>query len=302
MVEDHQFPEGLRETPLREHREKTFMGGGKLATRSRYLVLGGLVSIMVVGGFHFLAQQAIGASEADLADARTLAIEIEEIEKTYWQVRGEERGFLLSAEQRHVDRYQEVSTALTTRLDALFTDPAAAAVRDHLTTVTEGLAQHGNEFRSVVEGGKGLGPGKPGAVEFIVPKGDKDGPTKLTPDDINRLKATASSTEALMEHEKRSARLDEIFTYMNPSVEALIAFARQRLADAVQADYDSRTLARLVLPSSAAAVILLFMLFSLIVLRSVSAPVGSLAATAVRMAEGDDGIPIPGTGQSRRAW
>ena len=140
---------------------------------------------------------------------------------------------------------------------------------------------------------KDLGPGKPGAVEFIVPKGDKDGPTKLTPDDINRLKATASSTEALMEHEKRSARLDEIFTYMNPSVEALIAFARQRLADAVQADYDSRTLARLVLPSSAAAVILLFMLFSLIVLRSVSAPVGSLAATAVRMAEGDDGIPIP---------
>ena len=128
MVEDHQLPEGLREAPLRERGGKTFMGGGRLATRSRYVVLAGLLSIFVGGGFHFLAQRAIGASEAELTSARTLAAEIEEIEKTYWQVRGEERGFLLSAEQRHVDRYQTVSTALTTRLDALFANPAAVSI------------------------------------------------------------------------------------------------------------------------------------------------------------------------------
>lgn len=293
MVEDHQLPEGLREAPLRERGGKTFMGGGRLATRSRYVVLAGVASIIIVGGFHYLSQRAIGASEAELTGARALAVEIEEIEKTYWQVRGEERGFLLSAEQRHVDRYQTVSTALTARLDALFANPAAEVVRDHLTTVTEGLVQHGTEFRGVIEAGKGMSPGKPGAVQFIVPKGDEAGPTQLTQDEINRLKATASSTEALMEHEKRSARLDEIFTYMNPSVEALIAFARQRLADAVQADDDSRALAQMVLPTSTGAVILLFMLFSLVILRSVSVPVGSLAVTAVRMAEGDDNIAIP---------
>lgn len=285
--------EGMAESEAEASGEKTFLGGGKLASRSRHFVLIGVVAMIAVGGMNLLAGNRVSQAEAEVDTARQLVTIVEGVEKTYWQIRGDEQGFLLSGDQRHVEHYAKAAAELAGELDALFLRPDTSSVRDHVSTIIEGLTQHAGEFKGVVKALQTLSKSEPSTVAFALPKSVGDDAAKLSPENVARLKRLTASTEAMMEQEKRTARLNDIFAYIGPSLDSLLAFARERLITSLRHQVETRRLVALVLPASAIAIVLVLISLGMVFMGSITAPLRAIAGAATQMADGDDTVTLP---------
>ncbi len=84
------------------------------------------------------------------------------------------------------------------------------------------------------------------------------------------------------------ARIDEIFTYLSPSVENLSAFAKDALAAAEQSKSEFDRLSRIGVPAVSLGLLFLLTITGLILMQSMAAPVRALASTASAMVEGRD--------------
>ena len=296
MVRNHHLNAALTEPGAEEYREKTFVGGGKLSSRASHFVLLGLLSMIALGAMNFLAEREMSAAADEVAAAREMVARVEGIERGYWQVRGEERGFLLSGDLRHVERYEKAVAALRVELDALEERANAKTMLSQVTSIIEGLAQYEGEFRSVVEAQKTLAKTDATSVAFVLPESAVEGQTKLSPEVVARLKDLTASTEAMMEQEKRTVQMNERFAYMNPFLDGLVALSQDRLVGALGREVETRHLVRLALPASGAAILLVFMALGLVLMRSVSAPLRAIASAAAGLADGDDQVSIPAQG------
>ncbi len=84
------------------------------------------------------------------------------------------------------------------------------------------------------------------------------------------------------------ARIDEIFTYLSPSVENLSAFAKDALTAAEQTKNEFDRLSRIGVPAVSLGLLFLLTITGLILMQSMAAPVRTLASTAAAMVEGRD--------------
>ncbi len=94
------------------------------------------------------------------------------------------------------------------------------------------------------------------------------------------------------------ARIDEIFTYLSPSVESLSAFAKDALAVAGPAKSELDRLSRIGVPAGAMALLFLLTITGLVLMQSMASPVRTLAATATAMVEGRDVEAAPVLGNA----
>ena len=88
-------------------------------------------------------------------------------------------------------------------------------------------------------------------------------------------------------------RLDEIHAYLAPSVETLSAFASDKAAAAAEAEQELRRFVRFGTPTFAATLLLLLTLSGFVLMRSIAAPVRTVAGAAIGLAEGKENVAIP---------
>ncbi len=96
-----------------------------------------------------------------------------------------------------------------------------------------------------------------------------------------------------LDWKKSLRRLDEIHAYLAPSVETLSAFASDKAAAAAEAEQELRRFVRFGTPTFAATLLLLLTLSGFVLMRSIAAPVRTVAGAAIGLAEGKENVAIP---------
>ncbi len=91
-------------------------------------------------------------------------------------------------------------------------------------------------------------------------------------------------------------RLEEINSYMMPSLDALVAFAKDILSEAQTAQNRTRDTVRLMLGGGMGGIVLVLTLIGLMLISSVTRPTARLAHAATRLAHGDGRTTIPALG------
>ncbi len=122
----------------------------------------------------------------------------------------------------------------------------------------------------------------------------KDGPRKTIGElarkygaDLTQLARTGGDLAG------KVARLNEIDTYMAPSLEGLIDFARKSTVTAARSVDEARQWSSRLMVGGGGGAALLFLLAGFILMRSVTAPLVNLAQAATRLSQGDQSVPIP---------
>ncbi len=159
MAEDHDLREIFADTTIAESQERTFLGGIDFSTRAVLLAFAGLVAMVVAGGVYYFADQKLSAAARDSAAAQELRALTARVEKGLWQIRGDEKDFLVRPDPRSVERYERTAAALNGVLSTLYARPDTGLASEHITTLDEGLAQYTTEFQTVVQAKKAPGPG-----------------------------------------------------------------------------------------------------------------------------------------------
>ena len=159
MAEDHDLREIFADTTIAESQERTFLGGIDFSTRAVLLAIAGLVAMVVAGGVYYFADQKLSAAARDSAAAQELRALTARVEKGLWQIRGDEKDFLVRRDPRSVERYERTAAALNGVLSTLYARPDTGLASEHITTLDEGLAQYTTEFQTVVQAKKAPGPG-----------------------------------------------------------------------------------------------------------------------------------------------
>ena len=159
MAEDDNLREIFTDPATAEPQDKTFLGGIDFSTRAVILALAGLVAIVVAGGVYYFAEQNLSAAARQSAAAQELRALAARVEKGLWQIRGDEKDFLVRRDPRSVERYERTAAALNGVLSTLYARPDTGLASEHITTLDEGLAQYTTEFHTVVAATKAPGPG-----------------------------------------------------------------------------------------------------------------------------------------------
>jgi len=159
MAEDQNLREIFADTTTADLREKTFLGGIDFSTRSIILAVAGLIAMVVAGGIYYLADQKVSTAARQTAAAQELRALAARVEKGLWQIRGDEKDFLVRRDPRSVERYEKTAALLNGVLSTLYARPDTGLASEHITTLDEGLAQYTTEFDTVVAATKAPGPG-----------------------------------------------------------------------------------------------------------------------------------------------
>ncbi len=159
MAEDHDLREIFADTATADLQERTFLGGIDFSTRAVLLAFAGLVAMVVAGGVYYFADQKLSAAARESAAAQELRALTARLEKGLWQIRGDEKDFLVRRDPRSVERYERTAAALNGVLSTLYARPDTGLANEHITTLDEGLAQYTAEFHNVVEAKKAPAPG-----------------------------------------------------------------------------------------------------------------------------------------------
>ncbi len=159
MAEDQNLREIFADTTTADLREKTFLGGIGFSTRSVILAVAGLIAMVVAGGVYYLADQKVSTAARQTAAAQELRALAARVEKGLWQIRGDEKDFLVRRDPRSVERYEKTAALLNGVLSTLYARPDTGLASEHITTLDEGLAQYTTEFDTVVAATKAPGPG-----------------------------------------------------------------------------------------------------------------------------------------------
>ncbi|MCZ6608352.1 MAG: methyl-accepting chemotaxis protein [Alphaproteobacteria bacterium] len=159
MAEDQNLREIFADTTTADPREKTFLGGINFSTRVVILAIAGFIAIVVAGGVYYVADQKVSTAVRQAAAARELRALAARVEKGLWQIRGDEKDFLVRQDPRSVERYEKTAAALNGVLSTLYARPDTGLASEHITTLDEGLTQYTTEFQTVVQAKKAPGPG-----------------------------------------------------------------------------------------------------------------------------------------------
>lgn len=150
---DHQFLD-LRSA---DQADRLFLGGLKLAQRTRLFLLSGLLAVAAVAAMLIIVDQRVaGALDAFTAADRMTALAAT-AETEIAAARGEEKKFLLNKNPAIAEAFSVHLGAAARALDQLMRVPESAAVRKHVDTIRDGLAQYDQQFSKLVQSERALG-------------------------------------------------------------------------------------------------------------------------------------------------
>ena len=349
---DHNFLD-LR---AQDQADRTFMGGVRLAQRTRMFFFAGLAALVAFAGMYVFFDRKLNQALDDWARAERVAGLVQAVETGIASARGEEKTFLLKKDPVIAVAFKINLESISESLDRLSRMPESATMRQQMATIRDGLAQYDQQFAKLVDSekelgltdGSGLSLKLKDATEDLQAKfstagygnlagqvtrinqegqetllsGYKKGvgeiqkrygtlstflkETKIPPKKKKTLQDLLKKHETYLlaminsrfSFEEEARRFDDILTYLAPSTSALAGFAQRTRAAKVAGLMEARKTARIAIAGGSAAILLGLIAVGLMMLRSMSASLRSLAAAAGRLAEGDRSVSIPGRGNS----
>lgn len=137
--------------------DRTFMGGMRLGARVRLFVLTGLFALAAAMGLFVFADNRLFTAMDNASEADRVAGLAGRLELGIANARGAEKAFLLGKDLAIADEFQSHMAAVTGTLNSLARIPVAGAMRKHMDTIRDGLAQYDEQFKKVVASEKALG-------------------------------------------------------------------------------------------------------------------------------------------------
>ncbi|MEQ8936202.1 MAG: HAMP domain-containing protein [Amphiplicatus sp.] len=128
------------------------MGGSRVSTRLRWFVVLSVSAFAVLGGLYYHAEKTMAEAARLGADAAALHQRALEIEKNIWHLRSTEKDFILSGDPRFIGVYDSLGKSLSGALSALESLSASKAIKEHIATVNDGVAQHAAAFQELIKG------------------------------------------------------------------------------------------------------------------------------------------------------
>jgi len=150
---DHQFLD-LRST---EQADRLFLGGLKLAQRTRLFLLTGLLAVAVFATVAVVVDRRVDQALVAFTASERIAELVAQAETEIAAARGEEKKFLLNKNPSDAEAFSVHLGAAARALDQLTRVPESAAVRKQVITIRDGLAQYDQQFSKLVQSEKALG-------------------------------------------------------------------------------------------------------------------------------------------------
>ena len=150
---DHEF----LELQAGEAQDRTFMGGMRLSARVRLFVLTGLFALAASAGLFVFAENRLFTAPDAASEADRVMVLSGRLELGIASARGAEKAFLLSKDPAIADEFQTHMASVTKALNSLGQIPAAGAMRKHMDTIRDGLAQYDDQFSKLLASEKALG-------------------------------------------------------------------------------------------------------------------------------------------------
>jgi methyl-accepting chemotaxis protein len=152
------FPlnKGYAEDSGHNFAHRTLLGGGRVGTRVSIFIWLSLLSLALLGGGFVLLQNRSIEAEQLLAAAKILEELTTGVERQTLQLRNAENSYLLDNDPKIRENFDKTASEINKNLNELYGRSDTGTVRDHITTINDGLAQYTEEFSKLVNSKKTL--------------------------------------------------------------------------------------------------------------------------------------------------
>jgi methyl-accepting chemotaxis protein len=339
---------------MKEHGEKTFLGKKSLSSRFRFFLFFGLAALGAVGGVFYFAHMKLATASGQESAAKNLSALAAQVEQETRQIRATQINYLAREEPRQSGGEEKATTDLLDALGSLYKHPDTGPIREHITTMYEGVSQQAEVFNAAALAADNLWrAGGDGLMERLSTSGRKL-ETKLAELQSESLKKAvaalrlreknvslnneeprlgaikkqraqfaalllqsglskknqaavgklmdiyqddfAAFAEARAAQHNGTLRIGEIFAYIAPSLEGLLAFSENQTVMAQRTLEETQALLRIVLPATTTSAIVLLLFTGLVLIRSITSPLEDVAWAAGRLAAGEESIAIAALG------
>ena len=347
------------------HRDRTFMGGIGVATRSTLFLLL-CIAVFIAGTFALVfADKQLNKTNRTLTESVDLASVIADIERDVWRIRAESEElskrlanpqFAASdagkaATQEHV----ALANTLGLRLDELYLQPSAQVISEQVSTLREAVAQYMEQYSKSTKVEVDPAPDMTGlettlrqtirnisknlslvnilslnetmaeiravTTEFIESGASRDLATieNAEKEFVRLLNAVPISSEDkstlmsdMVEYQSSMSayakyrlvfdntrdRLEEIVSYMVPSVDAITDFSGDNLAQTQILQQKFHKKYRILIASGIAGTFSLIVLLGIVMLNSISSPIITIAKAARNLSSGNSEVTVRGLGNA----
>jgi len=156
MSANYPLNRGYTEDGSHDFARHTLLGGSRVGTRVSIFVWTALISLTLLGGGFFMLDKNTTQAELALIQAKTMTALATKVERQTLKLRSTENSYLLSKEPKFKDIFDKTARDINKNLNALYSRPDTGTVRDHITTINDGLSQYTEEFAKMVNSKKEL--------------------------------------------------------------------------------------------------------------------------------------------------
>lgn len=157
MAEQSPFREYYSEPGNTTQASRTFLGGMRLGTRVSLFVLLSLLLLAGAGGLFYYADGRLSVALAGMEKASRISRLAARVELASARLKTDRVGFLYTQDLRFAESHKKRTEPLLASLKVLHGLPAALDVRNHVSTINDGVAQRMTQFSQIVEIKKLLG-------------------------------------------------------------------------------------------------------------------------------------------------
>ena len=242
--------------------DRTALGGWRVATRLNFLILFGFLGFAIVSGLTYGGNAKLGESLAALTAIDDVAAAAANAKAAIHKIGRLQDRFLGQHDTSVLTAFNAETTKATAALKAGRLMPPSSPANTLIDTLSDGLAEHAERFRALARGALDADAGR-----------------------------DAANAEALR-------RLQEIFSYLESTAEALTDFTANAGAEAADQTRRTHRLVDGLILTSGAVLAFMFLGIGLLLAGTVSRPLADVAEAAVDLVRGVTEVPPPALGNA----
>ena len=243
---------------------RTLLGAMEGNVRLRLFISSGFFAFAVFTGFYFLAENRLLVAIEESTKAEHLLVLTGNLKLSMANARSAEKSFLISEGRDFAKEFHSQLVSVGEVLNNLSQISVIGSQQKNLDTIRDGLAQYDTQFSML-----------------------------LSPKDSQKIIGSESLKRDLQLVSKKAQQFDDLLLYLTPSITSIVEFSESFKESRRQNLNFAQNLSRIIIICSGACLFSLITLIGFIVIRSFSAPLQKLAATANRLAKENNLDKLP---------
>jgi methyl-accepting chemotaxis protein len=157
MVQDSDYEHQFLDLKGEGMDDRTFLGRTSLSARTTMFVMVGIFALIALAGIFIYVDQRLAGAINDARHARDIGQLTGRVEAGIARARSLEKVFILDKQPALAESFAIEIDAVEAALDGLVQFPEAAAQRQHIATLRDGIAQYDQQFGEFVRAEEALG-------------------------------------------------------------------------------------------------------------------------------------------------